>query len=332
MNNRTLQLLGFVVVILIAALLLVESGDDGDAPDAGNLLFPDMEAVANDIDRLTVSRAGAETVAIARKDGQWGVETRKDYPAKVGAVQNVLLAMVDARVVESKTADPDLHDRLGVDTLDHDNSKGVLVNASTGDSGFSLILGNVSQGSYRYARIADEDQSWLIDQNPEIPATAGEWLAADIVDIDASRVSSVIITHSDGEVIGISKTSADAPNFDVADTPEGRELSYSTVANGIGGALNDLDLDDVRPAISTDEPAVETVFHTFDDVKIVAKTVKVNGENWLSLTVDAEDSETGEITELRTRIDGWQFRIADYKANLLTRRWDDILKPDVPEQ
>jgi hypothetical protein len=26
------------------------------------------------------------------------------------------------------------------------------------------------------------------------------------------------------------------------------------------------------------------------------------------------------------RTSGWQFRIADYKANLLVRRWDDILK------
>ncbi len=47
MNNRTLQLLGFVVVALIAALLLVESGDDGvvfnaaDTPVDDTVSLPD---------------------------------------------------------------------------------------------------------------------------------------------------------------------------------------------------------------------------------------------------------------------------------------------------
>jgi hypothetical protein len=45
------------------------------------------------------------------------------------------------------------------------------------------------------------------------------------------------------------------------------------------------------------------------------------------LTDDAGDAE-----EINARIAGWQFRIADYKANLLNRRWEDILKPVETEE
>jgi hypothetical protein len=199
-----------------------------------------------------------------------------------------------------------------------------MVTAAAGDVSHAVIFGTTAQGDYRYARVAGEDQSWLIDQNPDIPATVGSWLESDIIDIDASRIKAVSVLHPDGEAIQIDKFAEEDTDFRVTDIPDGRELSYSTVANGIGGALNDLDLDDVRAALPAEE-AVTTEFRTFDGLTIVARTIRVDDENWISFELSGADSE--EATKLRSRIDGWQYKVADYKANLLTRRWEDILKP-----
>ena len=46
----------------------------------------------------------------------------------------------------------------------------------------------------------------------------------------------------------ISKTGPELANFEVADVPTGRELSYPGVANVIGNALRELNLEDVEPA------------------------------------------------------------------------------------
>jgi hypothetical protein len=332
MNSNTLRLLGFIVATLIVALLLIESGDDSELPEAGTLLLPGMRDVANDIDRVNIVRANEEPLLLSREAGQWVVPARDNYPAKIDSIRQVLLAMTDAKAVEAKTANPELYGRLGVDRPDQDLSKGVLVTATAGDAEFSLIFGNVAQSSFRYARVADQDQSWLIDQNPDIPANAGDWLVADIIDIDAAEVSSVSITHPDGESISISKNAREDANFEVADIPEGRELSYSTVANGIGGALNDLDLDDVRAATGQDEVGVITEFTTFDGMTITATTSRIDGESWVSLIIDAGDAPGDEATAMAAKVAGWQYRIAEYKANLLARRWEDILKDqETPE-
>ena len=326
MNAATLRFLGIVVLVLVAALLLVESGDDSELPESGTRLMPEFRAVANDVDRLVVTRAGKPPLEIARQEDGWRVPDRDGYPADIAHVRNVLLAMADAAVVEAKTANPEFHSQLGVDAPTGELSKGVLITASAGEQRFEVIFGNAAQGSYRYARIASEDQSWLIDQNPDIPTDVGDWLDANIIDIDSSDVRSVTISHPDADTIAVSKAAREDVNFEVADIPEGRELSYSTVANGIGGALNDLDLDDVRRAAEADETAVVTVFETFDGVKITATTVKSDDGNWVGFAVEATGDDADRAAEIGARVHGWQYRIADYKANLLTRRWDDILK------
>ena len=330
MNSANLRLLGFVVAVLVAALLLIEAGDDGDLPGAGASLFPDMRAAANDIDRLTITRTG-NTFDIEKRDATWVVPNRGNYPADVAKIREVLLAMVEATVVEAKTASPDLHARLGVDSPDTEMSKGTAVLASAGDATFELIFGNVAQRDFRYARIAGVDQSWLIDQNPDIPAEQGAWLATDIVDIDSNRIRAVTIVHPDGETISLGKDTESATNFTVADVPDGRELSYATVANGIGGALNDLDLDDVRLRSETTEPVI-TRFETFDDVRIIVDVSMDDDGNWIAIDIelpaDVELDDAGEWRATRARVDGWHYRIADYKANLLKRRWEDILKAE----
>ena len=327
MNPATLRYLGFVVAFLVIAWFLIESGDDSDLPDSGRLLFDDLAAVLNDVDTMTVTRADTGTVTIRRLDDGWGIADRDDYPASVERIREVLLAMAEARVVEPKTADPARHAILGVDDPTGELSKGTLVTAAAGDQSFSLIFGNVSQGTYRYARIGGESQSWLVDQNPEIPLSIGEWLNADIIDIPSTRIQSVSITHPDGETLRADRAVDDSSDFIVADIPDDRELSYSTVANGLAGALNDLDLDDVRAAGDDEAAAVITEFLTDDGLRITARTTSEDDLHWLTLAAEPAGADPTEADELNDRLGGWQFRIADYKANLLTRRWEDILKP-----
>lgn len=323
MNNATLRFLGIVVALLVIALIVIESTDHESPVDNGTLLLPGFRDHVNEVSSLRVERNGEDPVVIERHDELWVVTSRDNYPADIGKVREVLLAMADAKTMEAKTTNPELHARLGLDSPDIENSKSTLLIASTGHADYRLLLGNAAQTSYRYARLPDEDQTWLIDQNPDVPDSAGDWLDAAIVDINSSTVRAVTIVHPDGETISVEKAAEDDPNFTVNAIPEGRELSYSTVANGIGGALNDLELDDVRPAVAVGGGAVKTTFETFDGMTVTVDTQKTDDGNWITLSASGTGAD-----ELNARLSGWQFKVADYKANLLTRGWEDILKPE----
>jgi hypothetical protein len=288
MNARSVKILAIAVVVLFGIMFALNSGDRGQSETGENILFPELKERLNYLNAVTVTNTDGEISLIRESEsGRWIVPEKDGYVANTGTLRQLLLALADARKLEQKTSDPKLYDRLGVrDPRDEasGDGAGVVVTARGDDAAVSLILGATAQQDFRYARIPEQPESWLIDQNPMIPVDDSGWLLPDIVDIGSSRVQSVAIQHSDGEVIRIYKQSADEDNFKVEDIPEGRELSYPTVANGIAGVLNNLNLEDVTPRAGSDEEAVATVeFTTFDGLK-------------LSVNVHAEggDSDNGE--------------------------------------
>ncbi len=326
MNSRTLGIIAAGALLLIAALVFLEIRDQGDSRKNGMLLFPGLKQQINDINSVTIRQPGdTAPIVLSNSSGRWVVASRDDYPADIVRIRNILVALADAKIVEEKTANPELFGRLGLTSPDAEGGNGVMLGISLGDTEFETILGNAAQSSYRYARIPGDTQTWLIDKNPEIPKNAGEWLLNELLDIDQTRIRQATIAHADGESIRISRESPDDSGFAVSDIPDGRELSYPTVANGIAGALKDLKLEDIRRDQDSDI-AITTSFETFDGLAVNVKSTIVDDETWISLAASSTDANHSEATAINERINGWQFKIADYKADLLTRRWDDILK------
>jgi hypothetical protein len=406
-SSRTVTLLAIGVVVLFAAVFLMNQNGDDRSTESG-LLLPELEETINDIDTVTIT--GAEgTVTVSNEGGRWVVPEKHGYPADTATLRSLLLALADARKIEQKTANPELYGHLGVGDPADEEGGGVLVKATQTDGAepVAVILGDPAQGDYRYARLPDKEASWLIDRNPDVPDSAGEWLLQEIIDIPPSDIRSAEVRHADGEIIRIMKQSAEETNFRVADIPEGRELSYPSVANGTAGVLSDLRLEDVRPAAAGGgEPAATVSLATFDGLEIDLdvwredSSAEETGDEgtaaatWIALEASAsERSETpatpedasqtaggAEVTSeadeapgeaaggaegedgdvgdpaageeeaetdaddapaeasrpdpeeqaaaINERVRGWQYRVPDYKARQLTRRWDDLLKDE----
>jgi hypothetical protein len=329
-SSRSLKLLSIVAAVLVAVLVIVEVADDSMTPASNDLLFADLRKSVDHIDRIQIAKADYATpVTIVRKDDKWTILERNHYPANMSKVREILLALVNARVIETKTANPENHHRLGLREPSAEGSTGTGFTVSGPDLSYGVIFGNVAQGDFRYLRKSDADQAFLIDQNPAIPPQAGGWLLAGIVDVDNAEVAAVTITHPGGDIIRIDRESDAATNYVVTDIPEGRELSYPTVANGIVGALNDLTMEDVRASQDRNDP-VETVFATTDGLLVTAWSDASGDEIWVSFAAEARDDADEETRksadEINNRVGGWQYRISDYKLNLLTRQWHDILK------
>jgi hypothetical protein len=356
MTQKHVQWLAAIVVGLVLLIFVLNTTDDTGPSMDDTRLLPDLQARANDIARIEVTSADEDgSVTITRSGDGWVVSSRDDYPADIGKLRPLIVALAEARIVEEKTANPGFYDRLGVDDPTEGGSGTKL---TVGGDGFSyaVILGDTAQRSFRYARIDGEAQSVLIDRNPDVPDTAGDWLVGEIVDLPATRVRKVTIAHADGETITIGKDTEDQTDFTVLDIPEGRELSYATVANGMGGALAGLELDDVRAAVDAQADATAT-FETWDGLRVVASVATDGDGTWIGFSAEAyappaadegpatneeaeadadeaaaDDSETpaaaAAAEAISARVAGWQYTLPDYKKNLLVRRWTDILKAE----
>jgi hypothetical protein len=371
MNAATLKWLAIATVALLLVMMMVDRADRTDTVAGGEYLLPGLKDHINDIDKVVVTGpAKADSISIARDGERWQVQEKGGYPADVGKLRTVLLALANARRLEEKTSNPERFAQLGLGGPEA--GSGVLLEVSGSDLKYSLIVGNAAQSKNRYVRIPDDDQSWLIDKNPDLPASSAGWLAADLLDIDGSRIKSVTIRHEDGEIIRLNKASADDANLTVSDIPKGRELSYATVANGIGGVLNDLKLEDVRRSDAGTLTAT-SIFTTFNGLEVSLRSYRDESDEkvtWIAVsasalplakpepapvqeakeeateqeiadevaiddtsdsantTISAED----EATAINERHAGWEYKIPQYKANMLAKRWSDILKAKETEK
>ena len=328
MNKHSFKILAIVSLALVLILFAMQLGNN-ESSTSGELLLPQLKSQINDIESLTVTRSGEDgATVIAKRDDTWVIASRDDYPADIGKLRALLLALADAKIVESKTANPDYYDQLGLRDPAIEGSKGTRIELHGADHDYDLIIGNAAQAGFRYVRVGDDPQSWLINKNPEIPGSTGEWLLRNIVDIKAADIRSVTISHPDGEEIHINKQSAEGSDFEVTNIPDGRELSYATVSNSITGVLTSLTLDDVRKAADPSPDAVTTMFETFEGARIVVRTETSDDDSWITLEATSIEQDIESVATLNARVEGWQFRIPQYKANQLTRRWDDILKAE----
>lgn len=320
MTSRNVQLLTAVVVGLLFLVFVLNTGDD-DTTTGRTPFLPGFAAQAGKVDRIQIPRAPGETgMTIRRHNDRWALSTRDGYPADVSKLAALVTALAEASVIEEKTSNPELYERLGLDDPE-DGGSGIKVVISGEGFAWPIILGDSAQGNYRYARVADKPGSYLIDRNPDVPTDFPDWLDADIIDIGADSIRRVTITHADGETIVVEKDTQEQSDFTVLDVPEGRELSYASVGNGIGGALANLDLDDVRASRNGDIGST-VAFETWDGATITATVVNDADVAWVSFAAEPNVDGLNEI------VTGWQYRLPEFKSNLLSRRWEDLLKAE----
>ena len=316
-RNSIIVLAGTVAALALLVVIFERSGDRTER----KLLLEGFSEHANDIRRVQILFPdGEDGITVRKGENGWVVSSDFDYAADVGRLRALVTDLSEARIVEEKTSNPENYPRLAVDDPASGGS-GTKVSLAGEGFSFEVILGNTAQGNLRYARIPTDETSFLVDRELDVPTSADDWLRRDLLDIPAERVRKVTISHADGETIVLDKAAEDDGNFSIPDVPEGRELSYDSVGNAIAGALANLEFEQVRRAADA-EVTTTTLFETWDGLTIEIRIADEGDASWLEFVAGGDDADT-----FGGRLGGWQYRIADYKVNLLKRRWEDLLQP-----
>lgn len=317
---------GLTVAAVAGAGAVVMSRPDPEAPRPAEAAFlPGLSARLNDVARIELSSSG-RTATVVRGPSGWTVLEKAGYPASADAVKSAVVGLAEARAVEPRTAQPEMHARLGV----QDPAPGApsLLVRLTGPGGGELaaaILGNAAPGTgqARYARRPGEAQSWLVRAALDLPgADPLRWADRSLPRLPRERVESVVIRQPDGGAVTVRRPDA-AGAFVAEGLPAGAKAKESVV-DETTGALGYLSFEDVAkadPAWFATAPVA--IYHSTDGVVLTVRTAKREDGYWITLDAAAAERATpeaaAEAETWQARHAGWAYRVYDALGEDLAR-------------
>ncbi len=272
--------------------------------------------------RLQDTKAQA---TLARKDNAWLVRERGDYPANVQSIGDLLIKLVELKVVQSEAVGESLLPRLGLAVPGKGEGSGTFIEFkdASGKLLASLVLGKtvlkkdplnplpgaqdgVPAGRYVLVLGAKGGVTVVSDPLDGARAEAGKWLARDF--FKADRIKTLTLA---GAGAAQWKITRDEEYGQWKFAGGGGELDASA-AVGAANALSGLSFNDVviDPKPEDTEKPVTVTAETFDNLTYILKIArkKASGDYHVSFAVSGEPprqrvAEKGEKPEEKERGD-----------------------------
>jgi hypothetical protein len=355
MNAKILIVLAAITVVAGVAAVGVSMRTPGtdEVATGGDKIFPALADRLNDARTLTIARKDG-TVTLAKVDQDWTLPDKANYPADFTKVRKLLVELAELRTLEAKTTTPGLYASLEVENLATPDAKStqVTLKDASGAALADLLIGKQrygrsgSAGDGIYVRKVGDAQAWQARGRLTIEREALNWLDRNVADISRDRVRQVTVTQPDGAKLVVRREKPDDKDFVLVDKPADRKLKSEYEVNNLGGALERLELDDVRPYKELEfvdgTPAVELA--TFDGLTLRVHLVTKDDQTWARLSASFEapaepikpegataklklaDDVQKEAEQINARTANWAYRLPTYKAEAMRRKMNDLLE------
>jgi hypothetical protein len=333
-----LVLLAATAVSVVAAGYAVLSESRIQAPVAagGAPVFGDLLAHANDVQSVTIASASGK-FTIARQGDGWALAEKDNFPVLADKLRQLVAGLADLRLLEAKTDQPDRYARLEVEDVAAKDakSKQVTLAGADGKPLADLIVGKENYTSDLnglrgiYVRRPGNAQAWLAQGSVEPSTAAVDWVNRIVIDLGADKIQRLQFEPTGAPAVTVSKADKAAPDFTLAPLPEGKSADPDALKR-LTEAFTAVDLDDVRADKNTDKAvkagAAEAT--TFDGLTLKAELLAMDGGTWMRLTASASDGSAAadEAKTISARVNGWLFKLPQFKAGLLQPKIDDYLK------
>lgn len=340
MRARSLALLALAVLaaLVLAWWLLAPRSLPPSAES--RRAFPGLEAQLHAVDRIEVLGAGgAGLVDIAKREGEWRMPSRQDWPANQREVTQALFRLGQAKRLEAKTANPALHARLGVEDTASAQAKGMQLRLSGLSSPLSIVVGNnhpALGGSY--VRVGDEPQAWLLDTDIAPARDPVAWLDRRLLDLPMARIERIAVTPATGRAFTLARRD---DRFSLDGMPP-TAMATLDIGNATAGFTDQLSLDDLAPDGGTSAQQT-ALFETVDGLRLSVAAWTADEGTWARLSVGLDEEKAGawltradaetqgdppenglallreQVAQWQRRFDGRQFLLPPHKAEPLMR-------------
>ncbi len=317
--------------------LFVEFSDNRSTDLSGyGLLLPELLENINEIDEIVIAAAN-DRFTLIRQDGTWVLKESDYYPAQMEMIQDLLVALSQARKLDPITQDADKFHQLGVAGADSAESRTVRVTLFAEND---KVLGDLHIGNTRvssrntsmneyFVRSPEESQVWLIQSNLNIPIVTNAWLDAEIVDIDKSRVRSVVVQAHKVDPIVVEKDPAPDSEFELRVRSEDSRVAYQFRVNQIGNIFSQLNFEDVQRKSMWD-PEMVVALTTTDGMRVVAEIGTGTLEKYASVSAQASKYAPQRVHEeaaaLNYRHRDWVYRLSEVRNEIVHYQMHDLVE------
>jgi hypothetical protein len=296
MKSKTIGILAGLTILGIVVAMFVNQEPASQLPGSGELLFPPLLSAVNDVNEVIVATKD-QTVTLVRGENAWGVKEKAGYRADVEKVKQTIIGLAELRILEPKTKNPELYDRLGLQDKEQEGSLSTTVTLKTPNNPEAalVIVGNQrpAKGNPRmsdiYVRKPGDPQTWLVIGNLPLEQVAGEWLDKEITALTTNRVHRVTVTHPGGETLLVSKDKPEDLDFQLDSIPAGFKVASQFNVNNVVGTLVQLSLEDVKQEQEVnfqDRSGVTAVLETFDGLRLHVQTAKQEDKIFANISAE----------------------------------------------
>ena len=353
MNDKKLAILGLAAVIMAGAAILqnriskqLSTGDFSSSPLIEGLEIDKVDAI-----RIS-SENGSKTVNLARKNGNFVVTDKDDYPANVTRINELINHCLDIRTSEKITSNVSNHADLNVTD---ETARFVISFLDSDDTPIVTLLISETdmETNSAYARLSASDDVYSIERPPYIQASPMDYVAATLVEVQNDDVQSVAVSTPEGSYVLSSPEGTGDVKLDKM--PEGKQFK-ATDYQAVFKAINSVRFDDVMAAekapadlkfdhvytsrnydltvykfelAKQDDKYYAKVGADYLDKTPVEKTVgQIESDEELKKK-EAKLLAIDKVKDFNAKHKNWVYQIPSYKADNLTKPLSELIE-DIP--
>ncbi|PWC27393.1 DUF4340 domain-containing protein [Teichococcus aestuarii] len=335
MQRRSLLILGGAALASAAAVVALGPGGPPPAETgAAPLMFRDLATRLQGAMRIEVVRH-AQSLAVQRQPGDtWVLPEVAGYPVRPEKVRELLVGLTELRLVEPRTANPEMLERLGLQDPDKPGSTGALLRVldGTGAPIVALVVGRRrvrTQGNVPesvYVRRAGETQSWLAEGRLPLDADAQLWIDRDLANLPRERVLRVRVEREDAPALVLAKGEGPDGRLALAEPAAAPPLE-PTRLDAVANAFEFLTLTDVQRAADIPGTRLGRARYTLTDNLGITVTLHEQGEQvWVLL----EASGDAEAERLNARWRGWAYQLGAWKRRAFLPTLEELRPEEAP--
>ena len=358
MSNRNLIILSIVAAITVTWAVIQSQAVHSRASRPQQKTFEESFLIQGlDLSSIASIQIGTgdAPLTLVRRGTQFVIASQDDYSADTGTINALLVKLMDLRVSELVTDNSKNHESLHVTEENAENlikffdHNGALITGIV--IGSKHVVEGGSGVSQTYVRLLSGSDVYLGEGVPKASTSAVDYMNKELMKVKLDEIEKIIVTTPDSAYTLTAAAGDEEPAYIFNILPEGKQILESS-AQSLFTAFTNISFQDVRrdddsaqsltPVGSAVCYLKNQMAYTFDILDDGEKSYARVKAEYLDTTpivkenrVETDEELKAKEAKLLARDDaetftkihrGWLYEIAQWKANGLIKKRDDMLE------